>query len=376
MHICFLTRLNPSDPKSWSGIYFHMYRQLSLYHKVEWIGYNQLSRWERSLMVIQKRYNLFRKKKYTFHNKFFCIINARIIRRKLKHAHYDLLFAPAALEYIAYLHTSIPIVYLSDATFQLLIDYYPYYTGLHTWYKKQGNRAEYLAIRKARKIIYSSTWAATSAIDHYGADKSKISVIDFGANLLVEPFNAAISFSCPENGTCNLLFIGVEWVRKGGDIAYNTLLKLQSEHFDCKLIIIGCKPDLKQASEHIEIIPYLDKGNPQDAEKLGDIFLRSHFLLLPTRADCTPVVFSEAAAFGVPVISTDTGGVSSVIHEGVNGFLLPLEADESLYAEKIRSVFNDYERYNQIRLNSLNEFATRLSWEVWVSKFNQLISDI
>lgn len=35
-----------------------------------------------------------------------------------------------------------------------------------------------------------------------------------------------------------------------------------------------------------------------------------HLLLLPTRAECAGIVFNEASAYGVPILLTDTGGVS------------------------------------------------------------------
>lgn len=49
--------------------------------------------------------------------------------------------------------------------------------------------------------------------------------------------------------------------------------------------------------------------------------------------------FCEASAFGVPSI-TDTGGVSTNVINGVNGFALAPEAGAEAYAQKIRGYFS------------------------------------
>jgi glycosyltransferase involved in cell wall biosynthesis len=375
MKICFLTRLDPFDHKSWSGICYQMFSSLASNHEVQWIGNKDVSIWVRFLIKFQTLYEqlIRRKRGYSHFNKAHCILKSRSIKKKIRESKFDLIFAPNSPDYVAYLETETPILYLRDTTFQLLVDYYPSFFGLGEKEINEANEIEKNAIDKAWKIIYSSKWSSESAINFYGANKNKISIIDFGANLLFKP-QKTISTTPLHNELCNILFIGVDWVRKGGDIAYKTFLKLRNEGFKCRLIIVGCKPRLKPESADIQIIPFLDKKNNEDFHKLFKIYLQAHFLLLPTRADCTPVVFSEAAAFGIPVITTDTGGNSSVIIEGVNGYLFPVNSQECCFANKIKSVFEDKSLYYMLRRNSRNEFESRLSWQVWIDKVNQLIS--
>ncbi|TSA49979.1 MAG: glycosyltransferase [Sphingobacteriales bacterium] len=42
--------------------------------------------------------------------------------------------------------------------------------------------------------------------------------------------------------------------------------------------------------------------------------------MVPSRAECYGIVFAEASSYGLPSVSTDTGGVSAVVKEGVNVF--------------------------------------------------------
>jgi glycosyltransferase involved in cell wall biosynthesis len=176
-----------------------------------------------------------------------------------------------------------------------------------------------------------------------------------------------------EEEVCNLLFVGVNWFRKGGDVAYKTFKRLKSQGFKCRLFLVGCDVTLPEYDPDVEHIPFLNKNNRQEFDKLYEIYSQSHFLLLPTIADCTPIVFSEAAAFGIPVLTNDTGGNSSVVCEGVTGYLFPAGADENIYADTIKSVFTDKELYLTLRRNSRIEYDRRLSWNVWINKVNRLI---
>jgi glycosyltransferase involved in cell wall biosynthesis len=46
--------------------------------------------------------------------------------------------------------------------------------------------------------------------------------------------------------------------------------------------------------------------------------------VLPTQADCVPVVLTEASAYGLPILSTAVGGVSTIGEDKVNGRVFPL----------------------------------------------------
>ncbi|MCI0596961.1 MAG: glycosyltransferase family 4 protein, partial [candidate division Zixibacteria bacterium] len=97
--------------------------------------------------------------------------------------------------------------------------------------------------------------------------------------------------------------------------------------------------------------------------------------LLPTRYECYGVVFCEAAAFGLPVITTDTGGVSGVVREGENGYLLPYEAGGADYAQLIAEICADENRYNELVQKSRKEFEDRLNWDTWAQTVKRLLAE-
>lgn len=77
----------------------------------------------------------------------------------------------------------------------------------------------------------------------------------------------------------------------------------------------------------------------------------------------------------MPSIAADVGGVSQPVREGKNGFLLPPNARAEDYAEKIKSVFSDKEKYIELRKSSRQEYETRLNWNVWGEKVNRILEE-
>jgi len=275
---------------------------------------------------------------------------------------------------IAFLETSVPIIYLADATFQIMIDYYPSFSHLLSFSQREGNLLEQRAISKARQLIYPSEWAANSAIRDYGAPPEKVHIIPFGATM--DRISPPAAERAKQDQSCNLLFVGREWQRKGGDLAVAALEKLAEYGLRAQLTIVGCQPPLKFPRNNIRVIPYLNKNREEEARILEQLYGEADFLILPTRAECSSIAASEANAFGVPVIATHTGGLPSIIREGINGYLLPLTAQGEDFAKVIATLFRDEKNYKKLRQTSRQEYESRLSWEVWSQEVAKIMARV
>jgi glycosyltransferase involved in cell wall biosynthesis len=168
-----------------------------------------------------------------------------------------------------------------------------------------------------------------------------------------------------------MLFLGVDWERKGGAKVVDTYRFLKNRGYDVSLTICGCNPIVDDSD--ITIIPFLDKNKEEDRRQLQQIMLQTHLLVLPTDADCTPIVLNEAAAFGIPVISTQTGGISSQVEHGVNGFLALDSGDFSRHAEIL---INDKDLYERMSKNALLKSQEELSWTKWGEEMTRIILSI
>ncbi|MHB0913731.1 MAG: glycosyltransferase family 4 protein [Armatimonadota bacterium] len=361
--IAYLTTGDPSDRRSWSGIDYHMSRALSR-HFGDVLPITGVQ--PRVRLTLGRAINVAARvfgKRYAYLHSFLLARGcARIAAGKLDKVRADLLFLPSASTIGAFLPTKLPTVYLSGATFALMESYYPQYQNLLPRSAREGHAIEQAMIERARLLLYPTDWPARSAVGRYGADPAKIRIIPYGANL--EPGEIPTrEMLGARSDACRLLFLGVDWNRKGGEIAYDALVELDSQGFPCELTVCGCTPPVRHP--RMRVIPFLDKNDPRRREELCSLFTEADFLLLPTRNECFGVVFCEASAFGVPSISTATGGVPGVVRNGENGFLLPLNAGGREYARVVRELWEDEERYRSLSASSRDAFEKRLNWDAW-----------
>lgn len=110
-----------------------------------------------------------------------------------------------------------------------------------------------------------------------------------------------------------------DWKRKGGELALRTLDALGRKGIDASLTIVGCEPPVGVSGrKSVTVVP--------EAPDLVPHYCQSNVFLLPTRAECSAIVYCEASAFGLPIFTTDTRGVGDYVENGVNGFRLGLHA--------------------------------------------------
>ncbi|MEG1023026.1 MAG: glycosyltransferase family 4 protein [Flavobacterium sp.] len=369
----FITASDPNDKRSWSGIHYRMYKALlNEFDEVYVLGpMPKSSALNKTLKIFNKIHiKLFSKKYNVFHNILVSKFYASKISTKLKRKKVDILFAPAAATEIAYLKTSTPICYLSDTSFSQINEYYKIFSGISALSIKESNLIEQKAINNSSTQIYSSKWAADYVINNYKANSKNVRTVSFGANIDYIPEKTDIKKDF--GGTINFLFLGVDWERKGGDIVLESLNILIDKGFDITLTICGCVPPNQITNSRIKVIPFLNKNKSEDYNLFLEILFQTHILFVPTRADCTPIAFCEANAFGIPVITTDTGGVNSIIENDINGYALSFEAKPIEYANQIQDLLNNREKLKELAEQSRLKFDNELNWNYWGKKMREI----
>jgi glycosyltransferase involved in cell wall biosynthesis len=361
---------------SWAGTFRGMIHGLQTHcGDVEYVG--PLPCVEQQLARIRSRAAqvLFRKEFIRYHCRLVSKAYARLLAKRMMGLPYDLIVAPAGETEIAYLQTSLPIVLVEDAPYGALIDYYEAYSNLTRRSIKDLHALESLALAKASAVVASTSWAARSMIADYGTDASKVHVVPFGANFDRIPDRDLVLAPRPGD-RLRLLFVGGPWYRKGGDIALQALERLLRLGIDAELTVVGCAPPAGVYHERMRVVPFLDKSIEGEREELEQLYRRSHFLLLPTRNEAYGIVFCEASAYALPVVATDTGGVSGVVRHQETGFLLPHEARGEAYADAVAAIYRNRERYRMMVLASRDAFEQRLNWDSWGTAVSQIIAGI
>jgi len=367
VRVAFATIGDPEDRRTWSGSPFFMVRSLrEAGAEVTALGpYRSFA--EVSRRAAARVSNSLFRRSY-LHRQSLAVARSFSAQTAAHVAggRFDVVFAAASSATVAFFESPLPLVYASDTTFALMRDYYPSFSRLWGRSAREADEVERRAIQRADHLLYPTEWAARSAMQDYGADPRKVTIAPFGANLESPPLRdraSARSLSIP----CRLLFIGVDWERKGGPVAFEALEALVARGIDARLVVVGCTPPGLSDHPRVRVIPYLNKQDPEQRAVLDELFYSAHFLIVPTRSDCFGVVFSEASAFGLPSLATRTGGVAEAVRHGVNGLALPLEANGNAYATLIERFYKDAAAYGELVKGALRESETRLSWTQWAT---------
>ena len=364
MKVAFLTQYNLDDKHSWSGSIFHIRKCLEL-AGAEVIPLDNLEQ-TKLYNLLRLKGKLYRK----FYNKRLLVQRhprvlkalARSASRRLQHVDCDLIFSPGIFP-IAYLKSDKPILTWTDATFGGMIDYYEEFKGLTPESLDWGTQADHAGIRNSTVSVYSADWARQTAIELHGADPRRAHVVAFGANVPDQRSIADIKQILEEKSwdICRLLFIGVDWVRKGGDLAVAVAQSLIDKGIPTELHIVGCTPP-RPLPSFAKLHGFLSKKNPNDVNKLDSLFRAAHFFILPSVAECFGVVFCEASSYGLCSFATQTGGIPSAVAEGKNGWTFKLGSGPEPYTARIEALWADHASFNRYSEAAFQEYTTRLSW--------------
>jgi len=381
MRLAYVTRYDPFDVKNaWSGTGYFILETLRRYgFDVEPIG---PLRYPLRPLVIGRRafYRYLARQNYLWPEAPPIAKGmAAEVARVLDNGRFDVVFAPDLVP-VAYLGGDWPLVTWIDATFPNLRDFHPRYSTA-TMAKASVRDAMNLharAIARASACLFASDWAAASAMEDFGADPGKVHVIPFGANLVGLPSDAEVldAISQRPRNACSLLFVGVDWERKGGSIALEIAEALNRLGLPTKLTIVGRAPHIPaRFARFVEVRGYLDK-QAGGMEELSSLYKRSHFLVHPARVEAFGVVHCEANAFGVPTLSTAIGGVPTVVRAGVSGMLFEPHAPPETYVSAISRLFADYGSYVRLARASRREFEKRLNWDVVGASLKSLLESL
>jgi glycosyltransferase involved in cell wall biosynthesis len=145
---------------------------------------------------------------------------------------------------IAALQTELPVFLWHDATFRQLLSAYRGFVALPAESRRSCERFEHRAVGRCRGLFYTSRWAAQSAETFYGADAERVRVIPIGANRDSGWDDPAAARHIAEKtfSVCRLLFLGVDWHRKGGDRFLRLVARLSALGLPVEATIVGDWP--------------------------------------------------------------------------------------------------------------------------------------
>lgn len=177
------------------------------------------------------------------------------------------------------------------------------------------------------------------------------------------------------NGTLNILFMGVLIKRKGIFDLVDVLDKLnQDSNLKYTLLIAGSGPEEKELKhvfneKKLHNVQFL--GWIKEEEKEA-IYRKAQMMVLPSYNEGMPMALLEAMSYGLPIVSTDVGDISSLICNGKNGFLVK-PGDAYGMVNGIKFIFNNPNNWEQMSKNSRTMALNQFSSDIFYKKIKSIL---
>ena len=283
----------------------------------------------------------------------------------------DIIFSLAPSPFIFYRGTT-PYVIRTDTTFLGMNMQAPQYLLHDKFMLKQMVWQERKAFSDCSMIITHSDWSKNILKQYYKVKDQFISVLPNPAavNYIKNNFQKqAIRNHLPK--TIRLLTVGRDHHRKGVDIAINIVNLLNERGLRSHLKIIGY---IGKNGKNHSYYGNFDKTKSDQYDRYIKFYKDSEILLHPARFDASPIVTSEAAAFGIPTITNNSGGLSTSVKNGISGIVLPQGSTPDAYANIIIGLMKNPKNYFDLCKTTRLRYEKDLNWEVAGAKINRLLN--
>ena len=170
---------------------------------------------------------------------------------------------------------------------------------------------------RATRVFTMSENITRSLVEDYSCDPEKVVCASVGSNV---NYPSDLDTSLERYANRHLLFVGLNWERKGGPLLVEAFKRVLDVYPDTKLTVIGCSPKLELPNCQV-----LGVISPQAVEKF---YRDASVFCLPTNREPFGIVFVEAANYKLPVVATRIGAVPEIVLDGESGLLIePKDAD-------------------------------------------------
>jgi glycosyltransferase involved in cell wall biosynthesis len=181
-------------------------------------------------------------------------------------------------------------------------------------------RMERVLERFTSGLIFESAYASRVYADRVGAPSVPIRVVPNG----LQPDDFALAVPAAE--ATDVLFIGELRPIKGIEFLIDALADLNANH-RVTATIVGSGPSADNLKARVNALGLGDKITFTGALPARQAFTLGRLMVVPSLAESFPYVVLEAAAAGLPLISTNVGGIPEIVADTDTRLIAPSSTD-------------------------------------------------
>lgn len=212
-------------------------------------------------------------------------------------------------------------------------------------------------------VAVTSEWAGNSLIEDFGLDDARILHMPFpilgvgqGTTRIVDAETKVITF------------IGNDFERKGG----SELVRWHQSNFanEAELHIVSAAPRPPWTANLKGVVWHGEKDNRLVRT---EILPRATVLALPSTADLSPFVLTEAAAAGVPAVTSNLAGIPELVLHDKTGFCID-PSDEAGFIKALYRLLHDQSLNEEMGQAARQHYETNLETTVLTNRLFERIS--
>ena len=230
---------------------------------------------------------------------------------------------------------------------------------------------ERAALACAHLVVTTSPMTARLVGKEFGVAADRLVVVQPGTDR-VTPERVAIS------GSITLLAVGAVVPRKGYDVLLAAVEQLKGPW---RLIIVGDRtrsPDTVRRLDHavveLKLTGRVDFAGAVSDVELASFYTYADLFVLPSRFEGYGMAFTEAIAYGVPVVATNAGAIPDTVPQGA-GILVPPDDVEAL-ANVLQRLIESPDELQKLAAGARAAALSFPSWQDSATLFAQALDRV
>jgi glycosyltransferase involved in cell wall biosynthesis len=215
--------------------------------------------------------------------------------------------------------------------------------------------------RRADRIMTTAAHVERTLVKQYGCDPAHVCTILIGANVEA----SASPDDLARYAAGHILFVGIDWERKGGLTLLAAFDKVAAEFPHATLTIAGCAPPTSHPRVRaLGLVPRSD---------VADLLAKSSIFCLPSLVEPSAVASVEAMSFKLPVVATNVGGFPGMVTNGETGILVS-PGDETALATALAELLANPRRAREMGLAGYQRSRDLFTWDAVGARLHAQIS--
>ncbi|MCH6236780.1 glycosyltransferase family 4 protein [Cognataquiflexum rubidum] len=224
-----------------------------------------------------------------------------------------------------------------------------------SWQQEEAN-----FYKRTDGLFTMSNHVKNSLLNQYHIDASKVKCVFAGANISQEN----ISYPLSRYQAKKILFVGVDWVRKGGPELVEAFKLVLQKHPNAQLDIVGCDPGIDVANVQI--------WGKLPIHEVKKFYENASVFCMPSKREPFGIVYLEAMAHKLPIVALKIGALPDFVDDGKSGYLVDFMDIQGL-ADKLCILLENPDLCQQMGELAFEKVRQQYSWNSSIQGIKEYI---